>query len=182
MDWLQRWIRPTVQLAGRVREINSYLCPSPILVDNKLIVASAKRILAIRPGGSVDVTATHLEWQNNVGDEVCTPVCHNGYLYTFASNGGGVMTSVSLSDGSVAHRSRVEPKPGRVYASRIVVDDRIYLVSQENGVYVIAAKPEYELLARNEIEDDDSTFNGTPAVAGNRMYIRSNKRLYCIGR
>jgi hypothetical protein len=47
-------------------------------------------------------------------------------------------------------------------------------------MFVLAAKPEFELLATNEL-DDGSLFNGSPAVAGSQILLRSDKFLYCLG-
>jgi hypothetical protein len=57
---------------------------------------------------------------------------------------------------------------------------RIYVVSRTRGSYVLAAQPKFKLLAHNE-PLDDSIFNGSPAVSGSRLLIRSDKYLYCIG-
>jgi hypothetical protein len=46
---------------------------------------------------------------------------------------------------------------------------------------VVAAKPKFELLARNVIESDSSVFNGTPAISGGQLFLRSDKHLYCVG-
>ena len=45
---------------------------------------------------------------------------------------------------------------------------------------MLAAKPEFEQLAVNEL-DDGSRFDGSPAVDGNRLLVRSGKFLYCLG-
>jgi hypothetical protein len=45
----------------------------------------------------------------------------------------------------------------------------------------VAAKPEFDELAANDL-DDGSVFNGSPAVDGSRLLIRSDKALYCIGK
>jgi hypothetical protein len=51
-----------------------------------------------------------------------------------------------------------------------------------DGVYVIAAKPEFELVALNKIEGDDTAFSASPVPLGkDRMLLRSDKALYCIG-
>ncbi|WP_197455444.1 hypothetical protein [Stieleria neptunia] len=44
----------------------------------------------------------------------------------------------------------------------------------------MAAKPEFEQLAHNRL-DDRSTFNASPIVADGKLYLRSDKYLYCIG-
>ena len=161
--------------------IDDYLCPSPFVADGRLILVTSGRTLAVRPGGNGDVTNSHLDWNVNVGDEVSTPVYHDGHLYLFKSNGGGIAASISVADGKIVHRERMEPKPGRIYASPVIAGNRIYLVSQENGTYVMEATPECLLIAHNTIEDDDSIFSGTPAIVGRRIFLRSNRRLYCVG-
>ena len=47
---------------------------------------------------------------------------------------------------------------------------------------MLAARPAFELLAHNKIKDDASVFNGSPAVSGGRLFLRSDKHLYCIGK
>jgi outer membrane protein assembly factor BamB len=69
-----------------------------------------------------------------------------------------------------------------IYASGVLAEGRIYYPSREKGTYVVAAKPVFELLARNIIESDTSVFNGTPAVSHSQLFLRSDKYLYCIGK
>jgi hypothetical protein len=38
----------------------------------------------------------------------------------------------------------------------------------------------YEKLAHNVIETDESQFNATPAVTGDRMILRSDWGVYCV--
>ena len=45
---------------------------------------------------------------------------------------------------------------------------------------VLAAKPEYELLAQNQLEDQRDV-NSSPAISTNRLFMRMNRYLYCIG-
>lgn len=51
---------------------------------------------------------------------------------------------------------------------------------KRTGKTCVAAQPEFELLAVNDLSDR-STFNASPAVAGNRLLLRSDKYLCCIG-
>jgi hypothetical protein len=53
-------------------------------------------------------------------------------------------------------------------------------VSRRNGAYVIAAQPEFKLIGQNRFSGDDSDFNATPALDGARIYLRSNRFLYCV--
>ena len=39
---------------------------------------------------------------------------------------------------------------------------------------------EFELLATNQITDESESFGGTPAISGGKIFVRSDKHLYCI--
>jgi hypothetical protein len=66
-----------------------------------------------------------------------------------------------------------------VYASPVLAGGKIYVVSRWNGTFVLPAKPKYEVIARNEL-GDDSDFSGTPAISGDRLYLRSGRALYGV--
>jgi len=54
--------------------------------------------------------------------------------------------------------------------------------SQLNGTYVVAARPQYELLAHNVFADDKSRAHASPAVSDGQLLLRSDRYLYCIGK
>ena len=109
-----------------------------------------------------------------------SPIYHEGHLY-WAKEEGGRAFCVDAATGQLVYEQRLEPEPGRIYASALLADGRIYYVSQMKGAYVVEAKPTFKLVARNVIETDDSIFNGSPAVSNGRLILRSNRFLYCIG-
>lgn len=69
---------------------------------------------------------------------------------------------------------------GGGYSSPVAADGKVYSTNGDGTVYVIKAGPEFELLATNKLESDDSGFNSTPAIVDNQILMRSNKYLYCI--
>jgi hypothetical protein len=52
---------------------------------------------------------------------------------------------------------------------------------RERWHFVLAAGPKFEQLSHNIFEDDTSRTNASPAVADGKIYLRTDKRLYCIG-
>jgi hypothetical protein len=88
---------------------------------------------------------------------------------------------VKAETGDLVYQERLQPRPGRIYASGVIADGKLYYVSRENGTFVLAAEPKYKLLAHNQIESDISVFNATPAVSRKQLLLRSDKYLYCIG-
>jgi hypothetical protein len=73
------------------------------------------------------------------------------------------------------------PARGRIYASAVLGDGKIYVTTRDTGVIVLAAQPEYRELAVNVIADDPHLFNAAPAIADGRLYFRTNGWLYAIG-
>jgi len=49
-----------------------------------------------------------------------------------------------------------------------------------SGTFVLAAKPQFEQRAHNQFQSDDSDFNATPAISDGRLFLRSNRFLYCV--
>jgi outer membrane protein assembly factor BamB len=64
-------------------------------------------------------------------------------------------------------------------ASPILIDGKIYAVSEDGEVFVFPAAPTYKQLAKNSIGEK---VRATPAVANNRLFIRGQEHLYCIGK
>lgn len=139
---------------------------------------------AIKLGGTGDVTASNIVWQSKSSTYVPTPVLHEGHLYVV--NDQGFALCMKAKTGEDVYRERVIESGGRgrgkpFYASPILIGDRLYCVSRRGGTYVIAAKPTFEKLAHNILASDSSQFHGSPAVVGDRMILRSDKAVYCIG-
>ncbi len=63
----------------------------------------------------------------------------------------------------------------------MLVGDKLICVSRRDGAFVLAAKPTYELLTTNVFASDTTHFNGTPAISGDLLILRSNKAVYCVG-
>jgi outer membrane protein assembly factor BamB len=111
---------------------------------------------------------------------VPTPVVHNGCLFVVTD--AGVALCLEAKSGKVLYRERLAGLSGAkpFYASCVLADGNLYAVSRRHGTFVLAAKPQFQLVAQNKLGDDDSDFNATPAIAGRHLFLRSNRTLYCI--
>jgi outer membrane protein assembly factor BamB len=158
--------------------IPDYVCPSIVSQDGIVYVIGGRtsRAIAVRAGGRGDITETHRLWEAKAGANVVSPVIHEGHLY-WVSDRNTIAYCVRLEDGEVMYAERFRGQP---YASALVGDGKLYIVTRTGGTYVLAAKPEFEQLAHNKL-DDRSTFNASPIVAGGKLFLRSDKYLYCIG-
>jgi outer membrane protein assembly factor BamB len=159
-----------------------YVCPSAITHDGIVYAVNGYHgpAIAIRSGGSGDVTATHQVWSVKKGSSVSSPAYHDGHLYW--ANDQGFAICVNAATGKVVYQERVEPAPGDIYASATIADGKIYYVSRKKGTYVYAAEPKFRLLAHNVIATDESIFNASPVITDKGLLLRSDKFLYHIAK
>lgn len=162
-------------------DITWYMVPSVVAHDGIVYCLGGRSgvaSLAVRTGGSGDVTSTHRLWTSNKGSNVSSPVFLDGHLY-WMNDQRGIAYAAKAESGDLVYEERVE-RAGQVYSSAVLADGRIYYLNRSGRTFVVAAKPGFEQLATNELRDG-SQFNGSPVVDGKRLLIRSDKFLYCIG-
>ena len=90
----------------------------------------------------------------------------------------GVAVCLDAKTGQTVYESRVDGARN-LYASVMEADGKLYAVTRRSGTFVLAAKPDFEVLAHNDLQDD-SDFNASPAVSNGKLFVRSNKALYCL--
>jgi outer membrane protein assembly factor BamB len=162
-------------------DITWYMVPSPVAADGVIYYLGGRSgitSLAVRTGGSGDVTSSHRLWTSNKGSNVASPVYHEGHLY-WMNDQQGIAYCADARSGNLLYEKRVE-RADQVYSSALLAAGRVYYLMRNGKTIVLAAKPQFEQLAANELRDG-SQFNGSPAVAGDRLLIRSDRFLYCIG-
>ena len=160
--------------------IPDYVVPGIVAVGDTLYCSGGRqnRTIAVRAGGRGDVTETHKLWEVTVGANVTTPLFLDGQLYW--SHDKGLAQCLAAADGETLFRQRYEVRD-RVYASLVAGDGKLYAQLRDGTCLVLAAKPEYEVLAENKLGGDDELFSGTPALAGGRIFLRSSEAVYCVG-
>ena len=139
--------------------------------------------LAVRAGGEGDVSESHVIWASPDTSYVSTPILKDRHLYWIDEK--GIAYCFNAETGKRVYRERV---PGtqagsgvKFFASHVLVGENLYAVSRNTGTYVWAISPDkFNLVSQNVFEQDDTAFNGTPAVSGEQVFLRSNKFLYCV--
>ena len=108
------------------------------------------------------MTDTHRLWKSMKGSNVSSPVFLNGHLY-WVHESRGVAYCAKADSGEVVYEQRLD-RAGQVYASALLADGKLYYLTREGRTYVLSAKPEFEQLSVNNL-NDRSTFNGSPSTA-----------------
>jgi outer membrane protein assembly factor BamB len=91
---------------------------------------------------------------------------------------GGLLTCLNAKTGAEMWQQRL-PARGDYYASLLAADGKIYALSEDGEASVIAAKPVYQLLSVNDLAERSMA---SPAVSNGRIYIRTDKTLFAIGK
>jgi hypothetical protein len=135
-------------------------------------------LAAVRLGGKGDITRTHVAWRQTKGLPYVPSVL--SYRQTlFAVRDGGILTSYDAASGEIKKQARLEGAEGTYYASPVAGDGKVFLVSEAGKASVVSAKPEWELLASSDLGEK---VLATPALAGGRVYVRTEKTLFCFGK
>jgi outer membrane protein assembly factor BamB len=181
---------------------NSNTACASLVTEGGIVYAIGGRMgssTAVRAGGRGDVSKTHVVWTQRHQGGIGTPILHEGRLYYLS---GGMAHCLDAKNGARIYQQRLASAGagggrrktggggfggfggfgagGQDYASPILADGKIFAMTRGGTVHVFKAGPKFESIGQNRFADDEGPFNATPAVAGNEMYIRSDKFLYCI--
>ncbi|MDQ3421411.1 MAG: PQQ-like beta-propeller repeat protein [Acidobacteriota bacterium] len=159
---------------GKAR--NYRIIASPVVAGGLVIAPTRIRpMIAIKPGGRGDITATHTAWTFDRGPDVPTPVTDGKLLYCVSDR--GVVEVLDVKTGTVVYGpERLQPA---IYsASPILADGKIYVTSEEGLTSVFRAGDKFELIAENATEEYTLS---TIAVSKGQLFLRTEKFLYAIG-
>jgi len=158
--------------------IPSYRIIASPLVAGGLIIAPTRvrPMLAIKPGGSGDITESHKVWSFDRGPDVPTPVSDGKLLYIVGDS--GVVYALDVKTGEPVYGPE-RLKPGTYSASPVLADGKIYVTSEDGVTSVFAAGPKFELIAENAM--NEYTLSSV-AVSGGQIFLRTAGHLYAIGK
>jgi len=158
-------------------DANYRIVASPVVFGDLIIAPTRERpMLALKAGGSGDVTASARLWSFDAGPDVPTPVTDGTYVYVI--NDRGIMACLDAKTGR-EHYSRQRLRPGTYSASPVLADGKIYVTNEDGVTSVVKAGPAFQVLAENEF--DDYTLS-SPAISGGRIFFRTTKHLWAIGK
>lgn len=190
------WVTPLVRTAGGSTEV---ICDAPSglaaydantgqkrwsskLGHGNIPTAVLQGDTIYLPGGGV--TAVKLGPKGPEGDGtklkdlqlgMPSPLVYLGKAY--AISGQGIVSCADAKSGKALYKERLK---GTFSASPVAGDGKVYFLNEAGACSVIDGKSdEFELLATNELGGETLA---TPALANGRVYIRTDKVLYAIGK
>lgn len=149
---------------------------SPIVLGNTIYVHSEAAFHAVRLPESISAAPRDL-WQTKAthgGYTIASPVSYEGRLY--GVNRKGILEVIHAESGELAYRERLPFD--KVYSGISLAGGLLYIGNEKGTHLVLRPGDKYEEVGRNELGE---MIDASPVFANDRLYLRGEKHLFCIG-
>lgn len=181
------------RLLWSLRGMSRIAIPTPCAGGGLLYVSSGyvgdklRPLYAIRPGAHGDITLKtgetrneFIAWSDPVGGPYNpSPLFFEGRVYVLYDR--GLVSCYEAQTGRVLYDRARLPGGFAFTASPWAAGGNIFCLNEDGVCYVLRAGDTFELLHTNRLAEDDMGM-ATPALAGDRLLIRTAARLYCLRR
>lgn len=134
-------------------------------------------ILAVKGGGRGDVTDTHVLWKHETRhtDHIVSPLVVDERMLLIKE--GGIATCFETGRGEAVFGPARINNASSYFASPVYGDGKIYICGENGRVVVLRSGPQLDVLAVNDLGDP---ILGSPAIAGNSLFLRTRTSLKCV--
>ncbi len=168
--------------------MSSITVPTPFAAHGLLYIGSGyvlqknRPMFAIRPGAAGDISLKDGEEKNEfvvwsqpqAAPYNPSPLIYEDYFYVLRD--GGMFSCYDAKTGVPSYKDQRLGSTGFT-TSPWAYDGKIFCLNEDGDTFVIQAGPEFKALGRNKL---DELCLATPAIAGDRLLIRTESKLYCI--
>jgi outer membrane protein assembly factor BamB len=105
-----------------------------------------------------------------------SPLLNDGLLYITQSN-QGILRCLDSKTGEILFGPQRLSAVSNVYASLVGSAKQVYIVGRNGTALVLARSKQFEPIATNKLNE---RFDASPAIAGDQLFLRGAKSLYCI--
>lgn len=156
-----------------------------LYVSSGYVLDPKKPIWAIRPGASGDITLGKSETKNEFVawcQKKAAPynpstIVYGDQLYALLDR--GFVTSFDAKTGAEVYGRQRLPNGRAFTVSPWASNGHLFFLNEFGRTYVVKAGPKYELVAENQLAENEMCM-ASPAIANNRLVIRTLDRMYCI--
>jgi len=165
----------------RVRGMLREVIPTCVVGEGLVFCSSGRAgpTFAIRPGGSGDVTDTHVAWSSPKGSPfVPSGIIQDGLLY-LVNDMQSILTVYHAATGELAYQGRLGQAVREGFsASPVAVGNKLFFTNDMGQTFVVEAGPDFKLLHVNEL---DAQVIASPALVDGTWYWRTDSELLAIG-
>lgn len=163
-----------------VRGMTFEVIPTPV-VGHGLVFASSGRAgptIAIRPGGSGDVTSTHVAWSTPKGSPFVPSGIVVGDLLYLVNDMQSILTVYEARTGQLVYQGRMGVAQREGFsASPVAVNGKVFFTNDEGQTFVVQAGREFKLLHVNEL---GARTLASPALVDGTWYWRTDGGLVAV--
>jgi len=156
-----------------------------LYVTSGFIVDKARPVYAFKPGGSGDISLQRGQ-TNNAFIAWCQPLAapynpstlvYDGRLYVLYDR--GELSAFDARTGTPLYTRGKLPQGLHFTSSPWAYNGLVFCLNEDGLTFVVRAGDRFELLHTNKLAKDDMCM-ATPALAGDKLLIRTAVRLYCV--
>ena len=154
---------------------------SPALSQGVAVVPYGREqyVAGVTIGGSGDITATARLWEKRgIGTDSATPLAFDGKAYIVSFK--GKVWCLDLLTGNELWCVALPNGKGACYSSPVLSGDKLYFCREE-GAFYVGQVSATGLRILNETRFDD-TFVASPVLVRDRILLRGEKHIYCVGK
>ncbi|HLJ12110.1 MAG TPA: PQQ-binding-like beta-propeller repeat protein, partial [Planctomycetaceae bacterium] len=156
-----------------------------LYVSSGYVLDPRRPIYAIRPGGQGDITlppskssSEAIAWcQRAAAPYNPSVLAYRGRIYVLYDK--GFFACFDSRTGEVIYDKQRIPNGKAFTASPWAYGGKIFCLNEYGETFVMAAGDEFKILHTNTLGEDEMCM-ATPAIAGERLLIRGDTRLYSI--
>ena len=170
-------------------QMSNLVIPSPFAAHGMCYIASGyigdahRPTFAIKPGASGDITpeedftdSEYIAWyQGKSSSYNPSQIIYGDYLYTLYDR-GFLTCHNAITGEEVYGKQRFEPR-GSFTSSPWAYNGHLFFLSEDGLTYTVKAGPEFEIIGTSDL---DELSMSTPAIAGDKLLIRTGSALYCL--
>ncbi|MDA0282724.1 MAG: PQQ-like beta-propeller repeat protein [Planctomycetota bacterium] len=135
--------------------------------------------IGFRMEGSGDITATQRLWRvdQKTPQRIGSGVFLDGLIY-MANAGPNILQCIDPETGDVVWQERAPG--GAHWSSLVAADGHLFVTDQSGTTHILKASREgLNIVASNKLGESS---NSTPAIADGRVFLRTFRNLYCVGK
>jgi outer membrane protein assembly factor BamB len=151
--------------------------PGTVMVDGNVVAITArgKRVFAVKPGGSGDVTKTHVAWNTtDLTSDVCMPLFYQNKIFVLDGD-KKVMRCADAKTGNKIWEGEI-PSKSIIRTSPSGGSGRLYIMNEVGTVYVLSTD-KFNILGTYELGGDDGFARSSIVLANDRVLVRTTNRL-----
>lgn len=118
-----------------------------------------------------------IQWQHERHTPYIPSLLLDGHRLVFVKHFKNIVTALDARDGKVLFTEKRLPGISNVYASPVAAAGRLYFLGRDGHAVVLKSGDTFEVLAENQL---DESFDASPAIAGNDLFLRGHHHLYRI--